>query len=139
VLIEDPDATLQTLSELKELGVRLVLDDFGTGYSSLAHVKRFPIDLLKIDRSFVAGLGQDQEDSAIVTAVISMARSVGVGAVAEGVETPEQAAHLRLLGCPMAQGYLAARPLAPEAAAALIEESGVVDEPVLPDASRLPG
>ena len=123
VLIEDPDATLDTLNTLKQLGVRLVLDDFGTGYSSLTHVKRFPIDLLKIDRSFVAGLGQDQGDSAIVTAVLSMARAVGIGAVAEGVETVEQAAQLRSLGCPLAQGYLYARPLAATAADQLVEGS----------------
>ena len=86
-------------------------------------MKRFPIDLLKIDRSFVAGLGQDQGDSAIVTAVLSMARAVGIGAVAEGVETVEQAAQLRSLGCPLAQGYLYARPLAATAADQLVEGS----------------
>ena len=119
VLIDDADAALETLGRLKELGVRLVLDDFGTGYSSLSHVKRFPIDVLKIDRSFIDGLGRDPEDSAIVTAVISMGRALGVNIVAEGVETEEQAAHLRALGCNLAQGSLFARPLPPDEAAAL--------------------
>ena len=115
VLINDGPSALQTLSRLKELGVRLVLDDFGTGYSSLSHVKHFPIDVLKIDRSFVDGLGRDPEDSAIVTAVISMGRALGVHVVAEGVETEQQVLQLRSLGCPFAQGYHFARPLTPQA------------------------
>jgi diguanylate cyclase (GGDEF)-like protein/PAS domain S-box-containing protein len=122
VLIDDPDLAQQTLLALKQLGVRLVLDDFGIGYSSLAHIKRYPIDVLKIDRSFVAGLGRDHEDAAIVAAVISMGRALGVGVVAEGVETIEQAEQLRALGCPLVQGYLFARPLSVEAAGRLIEQ-----------------
>lgn len=114
VLIEDTDMALETLNDLKALGVGLVLDDFGTGYSSLAYVKRFPIDMLKIDRSFVSGLARGSEDTAIVSAVISMGQALRVKVVAEGVETCEQAAQLRSLGCQYAQGFLYAKPLAPD-------------------------
>ena len=122
-IINDADATGVTLVRLKELGVHLVLDDFGTGYSSLSHAKHFPIDQLKIDRSFVDGLGRDAGDSAIVAAVISMGRALDLSVVAEGVETEAQAEQLWSLGCPLAQGYLFARPLSAEAAAKLLTES----------------
>ncbi|HEV3230467.1 MAG TPA: EAL domain-containing protein [Solirubrobacteraceae bacterium] len=120
VLLQDTEVALQTLRELRELGVSIVLDDFGTGFSSLSYVKRFPIDMLKIDRSFVEGLARDPEDCAIVSAVISMGRALGVDVVAEGVETYEQAAQLKSLGCALAQGFLFARPLDPSAATDLI-------------------
>jgi diguanylate cyclase (GGDEF)-like protein/PAS domain S-box-containing protein len=123
VLIDDTTVALETLGELRELGVRLVLDDFGTRYSSLAYVKRFPIDVLKIDRSFVGGLGLNSEDSAIVAAVISMGAALGVRTVAEGVETEEQAERLRALGCDLAQGYLFGRPLDAAAATAQLVRS----------------
>jgi diguanylate cyclase (GGDEF)-like protein/PAS domain S-box-containing protein len=120
VLLQDTDGALETLQELRALGVAIVLDDFGTGFSSLSYVKRFPIDMLKIDRSFVEGLARDPEDYAIVSAVISMGQALGVGVVAEGVETHEQAAQLRSLGCTLAQGFLFAKPLDPSTAADLI-------------------
>jgi EAL domain-containing protein (putative c-di-GMP-specific phosphodiesterase class I) len=92
-----------------------MLDDFGTGYSSLSYLKRFPLDVVKVDRSFIAGLGHDEEDSAIVAAVISMAHTLGLTVVAEGVERPEQIEQLRRLSCDRVQGRLLARPLpAPE-------------------------
>ena len=99
-----------TLSHLKRLGVKLVVDDFGTGYSSLSYLRRFPVDVLKVDRSFVDGLGSDPSDSAIVTAIVTLAHTLGLSAIAEGVETAEQLAELRRLGCDMGQGYLMARP-----------------------------
>jgi EAL domain-containing protein (putative c-di-GMP-specific phosphodiesterase class I) len=102
---------------------RLVLDDFGTGYSSLAYVKRFPIDMLKIDRSFVDGLVDGDEDAAIVSAVISMGQALRVDVVAEGVETSEQATQLRTLGCEFAQGYLFAKPLGSESIADFLSSS----------------
>jgi diguanylate cyclase (GGDEF)-like protein len=114
-LVEDAASTLGTLNRLKELGVRLALDDFGTGYSSLTYVRRFPIDTLKIDRSFIDGIAGSSEDEAIVTAVLSMGRALGVHVVAEGVETEEQAARLRTLGCKLAQGFLFSRPVGPDA------------------------
>ncbi len=98
-------AIVTNLQRLDELGVRLVLDDFGTGYSSFQHLKDFPIDMVKIDRSFVANLGRGEQDTAIVESVISMASALGLGVIAEGVESEAQADSLRRLGCPLAQGY----------------------------------
>jgi EAL domain-containing protein (putative c-di-GMP-specific phosphodiesterase class I) len=105
VLFGVTPAIVKNLERLNELGVRLVLDDFGTGYSSFQHLKDFPIDKIKIDRSFVANLGRSEQDRAIVASVISMASTLGIDVVAEGVETEAQADLLRELGCPMAQGY----------------------------------
>ena len=117
VLMEDVESTSTALAELKSLGVSLTVDDFGTGYSSLAYLKRFPVDELKVDRAFVAGLLTDQEDSAIVTAVINLAHTLGLNAVAEGVETAEQLTRLRELGCDIGQGYYFGRPLPADAMA----------------------
>ncbi len=109
-LMSDPAAGLKVLQDLHELGVELAIDDFGTGYSSLSYLKRFPVDVLKIDRSFVDGLGDDPDDTAIVTAIISLGRALGLRAVAEGVETRRQLDELRRLGCDRAQGFMFARP-----------------------------
>ena len=121
VLLGDADASAKVLRELKAIGVRLVLDDFGTGYSSLSYLKRFTIDALKIDRSFVDGLGHDPENGAIVNAVLGMARALDVGVTAEGVETPEQLARLRASGCAFAQGYLFSQPIPPDDVPELVE------------------
>jgi diguanylate cyclase (GGDEF)-like protein/PAS domain S-box-containing protein len=109
-LMSDPAAGLRVLQDLSRLGVELAIDDFGTGYSSLSYLKRFPVDVLKIDRSFVDGLGDDPEDTAIVTAIISLARALGLQVVAEGVETRRQLDELRRLGCDRGQGFMFARP-----------------------------
>lgn len=111
VLLEQGDASLENLRRLEELGVRLVLDDFGAAYSSLDYLKRVPLDQLKIDDRFVAGLADNAEDAAIVDAVLSMAHALGVRVIAEGVETEEQLRWLREHGCDLAQGYLISRPL----------------------------
>jgi EAL domain-containing protein (putative c-di-GMP-specific phosphodiesterase class I) len=128
-LMADPAMGLRVLNDLRALGVELAIDDFGTGYSSLSYLKRFPVDVLKIDRSFVDGLGKDPDDTAIVTAIISLARSLGLKVVAEGVETPCQLAELRRLGCEHAQGFLFARPGVPEALWAMPDPYPVDDPP----------
>jgi diguanylate cyclase (GGDEF)-like protein/PAS domain S-box-containing protein len=110
ILVEESAKVGETLAELNDLGVKLALDDFGTGYSALSYLKRFPFDIVKIDRSFVRGLGHDSEDSAIVGAVMGMARALGMEVVAEGIETEEQLACLRELGAELGQGFLFARP-----------------------------
>ncbi|WP_461175027.1 EAL domain-containing protein [Arthrobacter sp. Z1-9] len=110
-LMADPAAALESLTALKNLGVGLAVDDFGTGYSSLTYLKKFPIDELKIDRSFISGLESDSGDSAIVGSCIDLAHAVGIRAVAEGVETTGQVQTLKAMGCDLAQGYLFARPL----------------------------
>jgi diguanylate cyclase len=110
-LMQDSRSTALVLRALKALGVQLTLDDFGTGYSSLSYLKRFPIDALKIDRSFVCDLTSDADDASIVSAVISMGKSLHMRVVAEGVETPEQLAFLREQICPEGQGYLFSHPV----------------------------
>jgi diguanylate cyclase (GGDEF)-like protein len=102
---------LRQLAHLRDFGVEIGLDDFGTGYASLTHLRRLPLTFVKIDRSFVAGLGTDQEDDRIVAAVIDLAANLGLRSVAEGVETADQLQHLRDLGCDQAQGYHFARPM----------------------------
>jgi len=109
MVMHDTDHAALTLRELKDLGVTLSLDDFGTGYSSLSYLKRFPIDYLKIDRSFVRDINSNADDAAIASAVIAMAHSLGLNVVAEGVETAEQLALLRQHGCDEFQGYFFSR------------------------------
>ena len=111
VVMDNAEATLSLLNQLKSLGVRLAIDDFGTGYSSLIYLKRFPVDQLKVDRTFVSGLGENSDDAAIVASVVSLARAVGIVAIAEGVETQGQLAALQRLGCGCGQGYLWSRPV----------------------------
>lgn len=124
VLMENTAEARRVLSQLKALGARVSIDDFGTGYSSLAYLKAFPIDTLKIDRSFVRDLPEDSNSAAITRTIVAMARSLGLELVAEGVETEGQLTFLRALGCDLVQGYLFGRPAPPEAV-----------EPMLRDAS----
>lgn len=111
VAMQDVEKTIAALTMLRDLGVKIALDDFGTGYSSLSYLKRFPVDLIKIDKSFVAGLPDDSHDIAIVETLLGVARRFGFETLAEGIETPEQAAWLRSRGCSYGQGYAFAYPM----------------------------
>jgi EAL domain-containing protein (putative c-di-GMP-specific phosphodiesterase class I) len=112
------EATCATLERLRALGIGVSIDDFGTGYSSLSYLHRFPVDTLKVDRSFVSRMGEPDEHGEIVRTIVTLACNLGMGVVAEGVETARQAELLRGLGCEYAQGYLFSRPLDPGAAEA---------------------
>ena len=120
ILIDDGDASIGVLEDLKRQGVNLAIDDFGTGYSSLSYLHRFPVDIVKVDRAFVTPLQADGEGSPVATAVIHMARALGLIAAAEGVEDADQLAGLRALGCDWAQGFLFAQPLPPDEIATLL-------------------
>ena len=111
VLIRVSEDNTQALDALKEMGVRLGLDDFGTGYSSLSYLKRFPVDRVKVDKSFVKGLGENATDTALVRMIIDLCHTLGVEVLAEGIETSDQATLLRDMGCDMGQGYYFARPI----------------------------
>jgi EAL domain-containing protein (putative c-di-GMP-specific phosphodiesterase class I) len=113
VIMENVETIIPILQTLRELGVEIAVDDFGTGYSSLAYIARLPIQDLKIDRSFVVGMTQSQDSLTIVKSVISLAHSLRLNVVAEGVETEEQAALLLKLGCDEMQGYLFSPPVPP--------------------------
>jgi len=111
VLMQDMPGTVATLRELKDLGLRLAIDDFGTGYSSLGYLRRFPVDVLKIDRSFIEGVNEGTEQSAVARAIIGLSDALHLTTVAEGIETEAQLRALRELGCQLGQGYLFSRPL----------------------------
>ena len=120
--MDDVDRTLATLDAgSRRLGVQLAVDDFGTGYSSLSYLRRFPVDVLKVDQSFVSGLGHDPEDSAIVQAVVHMGRALRLTTVAEGVETGHHVIELRELDCDLAQGYHFARPRPADAVTEMLD------------------
>ena len=118
VLMQNAAVTLHVLDRLKSIGIRLIVDDFGTGYSSLAYLKHFPVDGLKVDRGFISGLPRDKGSLAIIQAVVTLARTMRIAAVAEGLETAEQLRTVSLLGCPYGQGFFLGRPA--DAASALI-------------------
>jgi EAL domain-containing protein (putative c-di-GMP-specific phosphodiesterase class I) len=112
--------TIGRLAELRALGIHLAIDDFGTGYSSLSYLERFPVDILKIDRSFIAGISATGERPAIARAIVELGRTLGLQVVAEGIEQPDQAEWLVSLGCPLGQGYLFSRPLGVDATEAFL-------------------
>jgi EAL domain-containing protein (putative c-di-GMP-specific phosphodiesterase class I) len=119
-VMHDPDRAVALLRELRQLSVRVAIDDFGTGHSSLAYLKRFPVDALKIDRSFIAGIPGDLGDAAITQAVITMAHSLGMKVIAEGVEKRVQRDFLAAQGCDEYQGYFFSEPLSAEKTQALL-------------------
>lgn len=135
LLLSSADMIQPVLEELRGMGVTLAIDDFGTGYSSLSYLKQFRVGTLKIDGSFIRGLGTDRDDEAITTAVVRMAKSLNMRVVAEGVETARQAEFLRALGCDAMQGYWISHPLPAEEIAALLE-AGPVGVPGLPSSAR---
>lgn len=122
-LLDSVEHIIATFQQLRELGVKLAIDDFGTGYSSLSYLRRFPVDYVKIDRAFISGLGDGTEDAAIIQAIISMAHSLGLKVVAEGVENQSQLEFLREHGCDEVQGYLISRPIEASAMAAMLIQS----------------
>ena len=122
-ILGDEPGVIETLNGLKDLGIRLALDDFGTGYSSLSHLVRFPIDTLKVDRSFVNGIGREAQADAIIAAVVAMGRRLGLQVVAEGVETEEQRLFLCEEGCDLLQVYLLGRPQEPQSLEARLRQA----------------
>jgi len=122
-VVEDMETTKRTLRALKELGLRLVIDDFGAGYAGLSYLRDWDVDALKIDRSYVAGLGKSPEDTAMIRAVLDVATSLGLEVTAEGVETPEQLAQLRAMGCTRGQGFIFGRPTPANAVPTAIDTS----------------
>ena len=126
-VMTDVDAAIATISELRSLGVHVSLDDFGTGFSSLAQLKRLPLDELKVDKSFIDGLGRVDADTAIVAAIVAMAHALELCVTAEGVETADQLVALRTLGCELAQGFLLSRPVPAERIGDLLDGAAPLD------------
>jgi len=122
MLMGKNESVLANFEGLKRIGIKFAFDDFGTGYSSLGYLRHFPIDLLKIDRTFVQDLPDNADNAAIVTTIIALANSLNLAVVAKGVETDAQAAFLRQLGCHQAQGFLFSRPLPPDEFLSLVLE-----------------
>jgi diguanylate cyclase (GGDEF)-like protein len=131
VIMEDADSTISTLRQLKALGVEIAIDDFGTGYSSLAYLRKFPVDLLKIDRSFISGLGRNNEDTTIAHAVIGLGHALSLTIVAEGIETIGQLVQLCSLNCELGQGDHFAQPLPAADAESLLRSESLSLQPVL--------
>jgi EAL domain-containing protein (putative c-di-GMP-specific phosphodiesterase class I) len=119
-LLENTDAAIEMMNRLRSIGVDISLDDFGTGYSSLSYLHRLPIDYLKIDRSFISQMTDSKENAEIVDTIIKLAQSLKMKVIAEGIETPEQLAHLKNLNCEYGQGYFFSKPLEAESAELLI-------------------
>jgi EAL domain-containing protein (putative c-di-GMP-specific phosphodiesterase class I) len=123
MIMGNAERNVDLLRRLKGLGVQIAVDDFGTGYSNLAYLRRFPVDMLKVDKSFVDGMEENSENSAIVETVISLARALGLRTVAEGIETTEQVDRLQALGCELGQGYYFSEPLPAAEAGSLLRAS----------------
>jgi EAL domain-containing protein (putative c-di-GMP-specific phosphodiesterase class I) len=126
IFVRDGNRAVFVLNDLRDIGVKLALDDFGTGYSSLGYLMRFPVDIVKVDRTFVAGLGQDSTSRTIVAAFIQLAHDLGMSIVSEGVESAEQHDELTQLGCDSCQGFYFARPMSASSLEMLIRHSPVL-------------
>jgi EAL domain-containing protein (putative c-di-GMP-specific phosphodiesterase class I) len=130
ILVEEDELIVDRLAELHQMGVRMAIDDFGTGYAALAYLRQLPVDIIKIDSSFVAGLGHDDTLALLTRTVVQVGRELGLRVVAEGIEQPRQLSALREMGCDYGQGFLIARPMAAPGVEALIRTSGAApDEP----------
>ncbi|OQW90686.1 MAG: hypothetical protein BWK79_19115 [Beggiatoa sp. IS2] len=123
MLMQDADNATKILHQLKEMGIQLAIDDFGTGYSSLSYLRRFPIDKLKIDKSFMLEIPTNQDDMAIIRAIVALARTLNLSVIAEGVETKQQLAFLKSLRCDEIQGFLFSHPLPADEFAQLLMTS----------------
>jgi EAL domain-containing protein (putative c-di-GMP-specific phosphodiesterase class I) len=130
ILVEEDGLIIERLADLHQLGVRMAIDDFGTGYASLAYLRQLPLDIIKIDPSFVAGLGHDDTLTLLTRTVVQVGRDLGLRVIAEGIEQPRQLAALREMGCGYGQGFLVARPMGVPGVEALIRTSAdTPDEP----------
>jgi EAL domain-containing protein (putative c-di-GMP-specific phosphodiesterase class I) len=132
LLLCNADVTLSILQELKDMGLKLAIDDFGTGYSSLSYLKQFPVGKLKIDRSFIQDIAADCNDAAITTAIISMAKSLSLKVIAEGVETEAQMSFLREHHCDEIQGYYFSKPISADAAASILSDQTCLTHSTFP-------
>jgi len=120
--MKEPEKAIDKLNKLRDLGIKIAIDDFGTGYSSLSYLKRFPIDTLKIDRTFVSDVSTNEDDAAIAKAIVMMGHALDMSVIAEGVETPQQLEYLTSLGCDAIQGYLFSPPLSTQSFTELLME-----------------
>jgi len=136
VLLDNPERAAARLMALRDLGVRIAIDDFGVGYSSLAYLRRFPLDVLKVDRQFVAGIAQSPEGQTILQEIVDMAAGLDYVVIAEGVEQPEELVSLRELGFQFAQGYLLAAPMPPAEALLLAAASPIPEQMIVEPRSR---
>jgi EAL domain-containing protein (putative c-di-GMP-specific phosphodiesterase class I) len=137
VLVQDADSVVARMLELKLLGVSFAIDDFGTGYSSLSYLKRFPIDILKVDKSFVDGVGESPEKGALAEAIVQLGNTLHLQTIAEGIEETRQVDGLRALGCQFGQGFYFAKPLPVEEIDELL--SGLSSSELSPEAAMLNG
>jgi EAL domain-containing protein (putative c-di-GMP-specific phosphodiesterase class I) len=112
--LHDRVTTGQILQRLKRLGVQIALDDFGSGYASLSHLRQLPVDVLKLDRAFAAGIGREPRDESVMQALLKLGHGLDLTVVVEGIEYPEQLSWLHKVGCPLVQGYLIGRPCTPD-------------------------
>jgi EAL domain-containing protein (putative c-di-GMP-specific phosphodiesterase class I) len=139
VLVHNDTETVERLWGLKKIGIQLAIDDFGTGYSSLAYLQRFPVDILKIDKSFTERLGTGRDESPLSRAVVSLGNTLNVRTIAEGIETPEQWARLKTLGCELGQGYLIARPMTAAGLEGFLIESEMENSVAAEPSGLVPG